>query len=217
MKELKDNYREKRINLINELRRHEELDPNVLDAMLTIKREFFMNPIHASRAYDDSALPIDCNQTISQPYTVAFMTSLLKIEQSMKTLEIGTGSGYQSAVLVALGARVHTIERHRQLHENAKKRFEELGLQIMTSCGDGTLGWKLYSPYQRIIVTAAAPNIPEKLKLQLAVGGRLVVPVGDKDTQKMYLIERISESNFRETPKQFFKFVPLIGADGWKE
>ena len=165
-------YMEKRRQLIESLRTRPELDSNVLDAMEMLPRELFCSPAFINRAYEDSALPIDCKQTISQPYTVAYMTTMLKVQPKDKILEIGTGSGYQAALLYLLGARVYTIERWDKLHEQSKALFATLGMNIRCRLGDGTLGWREFSTYQRIITTAAAPQAPKTLIEQLAVGGR---------------------------------------------
>jgi protein-L-isoaspartate(D-aspartate) O-methyltransferase len=209
-------FHERRRLLIESLRRRGNLSDSVLDAMMKVPREKFLNSSFHFRAYEDTALPIDANQTISQPYTVAYMTTLLDIKEGDKILEIGTGSGYQACILALLGAKVFTIERISALVDKARKVFLELGLKINTRIGDGTIGWKEHSPYQGIIVTAAAPDIPESLTEQLAIGGRLVVPVGPKSCQSMYLIERKSEKDFLKSSTDSFKFVPLIGKEGWK-
>lgn len=210
-------YTERRYQLMRFLEQRGIDDANVLEAMNQVKRELFIPASLAARAYDDNALPIDCNQTISQPYTVAFMTSKLNVKPEDKVLEIGTGSGYQAAVLFYLGAKVFSIERIPELYEKTRKLLKELGIQVNVKLGDGSIGWSEYAPYNGIIVTAAAPKIPTKLKEQLAIGGRLVVPVGDKDYQTMYTITRIDEENYTEKAEDTFKFVPLIGKEGWKE
>lgn len=210
-------YTERRYQLMRFLEQRGIDDDNVLEAMSRVKRELFVTASLAARAYDDNALPIDCNQTISQPYTVAFMTSKLNVKPDDKVLEIGTGSGYQAAVLFYLGAKVFSIERIPELYEKTRKLLKELGIQVNVKLGDGTIGWSEYAPYNGIIVTAAAPKIPAKLKEQLAIGGRLVVPVGDKDYQTMYTITRVDEENYTEKAEDTFKFVPLIGKEGWKE
>lgn len=211
-----DYFREQRRAMVELLRQKGIDDERVLEVMGKLPREIFINPSLHNRAYEDTALPIDCNQTISQPYTVAFMTSLLKVEPNNKVLEIGTGSGYQACLLYLLGARVFTVERILELFEQANKKFHELGFNINTRYGDGTLGWKEFAPYDRIIVTAASPRIPPSLKEQLAIGGRMVLPVGNKSSQVMCLVERISENEFKEYRNDHFKFVPLIGKEGWE-
>ncbi len=209
-------FNERRRLLIESLRRRGNLSETVLDAMMKVPREKFLDSSFHFRAYEDTALPIDANQTISQPYTVAYMTTLLDVKEGDKILEIGTGSGYQACILALLGAKVFTIERISSLVDKAKKVFHELGLNINTRIGDGTIGWKEHSPYQGIIVTAAAPDVPDSLMEQLALGGKLVVPVGSKSYQSMYLIERKTENDFNKSSTDSFKFVPLIGKEGWK-
>ena len=208
-------FKEQRRQLIESLHRRPELSTDVINAMSVLPREIFVPKAFINRAYEDSALPIDNNQTISQPYTVAYQTTLLKIKQGDKVLEIGTGSGYQASVLFLLGARVYTVERITELYEQARELFTKLDLKIKTRLGDGTIGWNEYAPYDSIIVTAAAPDVPSSLIEQLSIGGKLVIPVGDKYSQEMYCIEKISneESNIHKSDR--FKFVPLIGKEGW--
>ena len=208
--------KEKRRLLIQQLRKRGIKDENVLNAMNKIPREYFIDPAIINRTYDDAALPIDCEQTISQPYTVAYMTEALKIEKGDKILEIGTGSGYQACVLYEMGAKVFTIERIKNLYESSKEIFSNLNININQRLGDGTLGWQDMAPFQGIIVTAAAPKIPNLLKQQLAIGAKLIIPVGDKNTQIMYIVEREADSEFIETSTDSFKFVTLIGKEGWK-
>jgi protein-L-isoaspartate(D-aspartate) O-methyltransferase len=210
-------FNERRRQLVAALKNRRELDPQVLDAMLELPRELFISPALSGRAYEDNALPIDCNQTISQPYTVAYMTSLLKVKNGDKILEIGTGSGYQASLLYLLGAKVFTIERISLLLEKATKAFAAAGFSITTRLGDGTLGWRDFAPFDGIIVTAAAPDVPKPLLEQLAIRGRLVLPIGDKSVQTMYLIEKIDEQNFSRQTTDRFKFVPLIGKEGWQQ
>ena len=208
---------EKRRLLVESLTKRGINDKKVLEAINKIPREFFVSSTFVNRSYEDTALPIECEQTISQPYTVAYMTALLNIKAGDKILEIGTGSGYQATVLAYLGARVFTIERIYKLFEIAKQRFRELNLNINVSCADGTVGWREFAPYKGILVTAAAPNVPESLISQLETGGRMVIPVGDKETQMMYTIDRTSEMEYIETRLESFKFVPLIGKEGWEK
>jgi protein-L-isoaspartate(D-aspartate) O-methyltransferase len=191
-------------------------DPRVLAAMSRIPREQFLDRTFAPKAYEDSALPIGEGQTISQPYTVAYQTQVLQLKPGDKVLEIGTGSGYQTAVLCAMDARVYTIERHIPLLEQARKRLEKLGFhRVISRAGDGTRGWPEYAPFDAILVTAGAPDVPESLAKQLSPnGGRMVIPVGDKQAQKMYLIHREGE-DYRGEELDNFAFVPLIGKEGW--
>lgn len=210
-------YREQRLALVNSLREKGIKEEKVLDAMMRLPREEFIDPSSVALAYDDNALPIDCNQTISQPYTVAYMTSRLEIMKGDKILEIGTGSGYQAALIYLMGARVFTIERIQELYSKAKDLFDSLGYSINTRFGDGSIGWNEFTPYDGIIVTAAAPDIPKTLLNQLAVGGRLIIPVGNREIQKMYIIRKTAEKEFKTETTDQFKFVPLIGKEGWSE
>lgn len=205
-------YRER---LTTELANKGITDSNVLKAIQTVLRHAFIESAFAEKAYQDIPLPIGQNQTISQPYTVAFMTSLLNLKRGDKVLEIGTGSGYQAAILAALGAEVYSIERHRELLLHAKIILAKLGYTIRLRVGDGTLGWGSHAPFNGIIVTAGGPSIPEALKSQLAIGGKLVVPIGDRNSQALYVITRTSEVEWSEKKYNDFRFVPLIGEQGW--
>lgn len=192
-------------------------DENVLAAIQSIPRHFFLDKAFEEHAYEDKAFPIDEQQTISQPYTVAYQTALLNIKKREKVLEIGTGSGYQSAVLAVLGARLYTIERHEQLHLKAKKMFDALGLLgIRSYYGDGYKGLGEFAPFDKILVTAGAPMIPTPLKEQLKIGGILVIPVGNDHTQAMFKITRLSEQDYQEERLGDFRFVPLLkGKNSW--
>ena len=176
-----------------------------------------MDPALRSRAYWDEALPIGHGQTISQPFTVAYQTMMLGVHPGDKVLEIGTGSGYQSAVLVELGADVYSIERIQPLYERARQILSGSGYRITAKCGDGTHGWPAYAPYDGIVVTAGAADVPEPLMAQLRPpegdrpGGRLVIPVGTSEGQTMLRITRTGEEQFREEQFHDFRFVPLIG------
>lgn len=208
-------FKEQRLKLVNELRNRGIDDENVLYAMSILPREKFVLPSFINRAYEDVALPIENNQTISQPYTVAYMTGQLRISRNDKVLEIGTGSGYQACLLAIMGAKVYTVERIPELFEKSKLIFLEFGLQINSRLADGSLGWREFAPYNGIIVTAAAPKVPNSLKEQLAIGGRLVIPIGDKFSQSMYVITRLSDDDYDIKISDRFKFVPLIGKEGW--
>jgi protein-L-isoaspartate(D-aspartate) O-methyltransferase len=186
----------------------------VLRAMNAVPRHLFVKEAFVNRSYDDCALPIGYSQTISQPYTVAFMTEALNVRNGEKVLEIGTGSGYQAAVLAEMNVRVFTIERNHQLLNEARRRVDELGYRIAARAGDGTLGWSEYAPYSGILVTAGAPTVPQPLLDQLAEGGRLVIPVGGLEEQKLHIIEKQGEE-IRQREVHGFKFVPLIGKRGW--
>lgn len=190
-------------------------DPVVLKAIGSVKREKFIPTTMALLAYRDIALPIGFEQTISQPYTVAFMTEQLKVKSGDKILEIGTGSGYQAAILVEMGAKVYSIERHNELYRKTQLLLDKLGIRVSTKCGDGTIGWSEHAPYDGIIVTAGSPDVPSSLKKQLAVGGRLVIPVGGKDTQTLRVLQKLSEEEFKITDIPQFAFVPLIGREAW--
>jgi len=203
--------------LINDLQNKGIKDNRVLSAINQIPREIFLNDDFKPNAYEDKALPIQCGQTISQPYTVAFMSELLDVQKEDKILEIGTGSGYQAILLFLMGAKVFTIERHDILYRNASKLFKQNKITINTRHGDGSLGWKEFAPFDRIIITAAAPKISDILLAQLKIGGKMVVPVGDRNSQVMYLIEKVGEKVFKKFKKGKFKFVPLIGKDAWED
>lgn len=192
-------------------------DSSVLSAMKTVRRDYFVPASLRIHAYDDTPLAIGSGQTISQPYVVAFMTETLKVAAGMKVLEIGTGSGYQTAVLAQMGAEVFTIERHEDLSLAAEKVLDELGYgdQVVMRVDDGTLGWEEEAPFDRIIVTAAGPRIPEALTKQLAEGGRMILPVGgERDGQNLVVAEK-KEGRVCQKNVLSVRFVPLIGRDGF--
>ncbi len=207
---------EGRSRLVEDLRARGIHDERVLAAMAVVPREKFLDRTFAPQAYEDSALPIGEGQTISQPYTVAYQTQALNLKTAEKVLEIGTGSGYQTAVLAQLGVKVFTIERHIPLLEAARKRLEALGFhKIISRGGDGTRGWPEYAPFDAILVTAGAPDVPESLTKQLSPnGGRLVIPVGGRQHQTMYLIRKDGEE-LSAKELSGFAFVPLVGKEGW--
>jgi protein-L-isoaspartate(D-aspartate) O-methyltransferase len=207
-------FEEERREMLAILKERGIADERLLQAMGRVERHLFVSEPFVNRAYDDTALPIAKQQTISQPYTVAFMTQLLSPKAGAKILEIGTGSGYQAAVLAEMGCKVYTIERHIDLLLQARKIFEKLGYRIGSKAGDGTIGWTEFAPYDGIIVTAAAPEVPDSLVKQLVDGGRLVIPVGDLDLQDLHVITKIGET-VETTEIKGFKFVPLIGKKGW--
>jgi protein-L-isoaspartate(D-aspartate) O-methyltransferase len=191
-------------------------DQRILRAIEEIPRHFFLESAFAEQAYEDKAFSIGEGQTISQPYTVAYQTELLNVKPGDKVLEIGTGSGYQASVLAAIGAKVFSIERIEKLSEKAKRVLKHLGYKnVKLFVGDGTLGVPKNAPYEHILVTAAAPDVPKPLLQQLAIGGTMVVPVGDKDVQKMLRITRTGTDSFDEEVFENFRFVPLIGTEGW--
>lgn len=185
-------------------------DPQVLEAIKTIPRHLFMDSSFEDHAYQDKAFPIAADQTISQPYTVAFQTELLGIKKGDHILEIGTGSGYQTAVLCELGAKVYTIERQQELFRKTKIFLSKLGYRPKRiTFGDGYLGMPDYAPFDGIIVTAGAPRIPKALLEQLKIGGKLIIPVGDK-TQIMMEITRTDSTSFEKKEFGEFRFVPLL-------
>lgn len=210
-------YATRRTELVDALRRRGISDESVLHAIASVPRELFVPPAMQSRAYEDTALPIDNRQTISQPFTVAFMTSALELKPGMKVLEIGTGSGYQAAVLAQLGVSVVSIERHPLLSQKARVVLQSLGYDVNCRVGDGTIGYREGAPYNGIVVTAGAPDVPEPLARQLVIGGRLVVPVGTLEDQKLYRVTRTDEEHWDVADLGPFKFVPLIGRSGWSE
>ncbi len=185
---------------------------NILSVMAIVPRHKFISEALAFQAYDEKALPIGYGQTISHPYTVAKMTELLEVKNGDKILEIGTGSGYQTAVLAALKAQVFSIEIKNPLSERAKKILSNLGYQALLKIGDGRKGWKAYAPYHAIIVTAGAPVIPTELLNQLKIGGKLLIPVGSKKKQKLTLyVKGENETNINVMDE--FQFVPLLAGD----
>jgi len=186
------------------------MNEGVLEAMGRVPRHLFMDSSFVNFSYTDKAFPIAAGQTISQPYTVAFQTELLEVKKHLKVLEIGTGSGYQTAVLLELGARVYTIERQRQLFLDAQKTLGPLNYKPIFFYGDGYEGLPAYQPFDRILITAAAPEIPKALLAQLAVGGILVVPEGDRFGQKMIRVVRESKDHFEHSEHGYFSFVPLL-------
>jgi protein-L-isoaspartate(D-aspartate) O-methyltransferase len=193
-------------------------DSRVIAAMREVPREEFIAASLRKYAYDDNPLPIDAGQTISQPFIVAYMIEALELSPDDRALEIGTGSGYAAAVLSRIVAEVYTVERIPDLAENAERRLDFLGYtNIHILEGDGTLGWSEHGPYDAIVVTAGAPQAPQPLMEQLAVGGRLVVPVGDNQLyQSLVRIRRVSATEYRTEHLTDVRFVPLIGAFGWK-
>lgn len=207
-------FDDERKELIDLLRSKGIKDEKVLHAMMKVERHRFVMPTFINSSYLDQALPIASGQTISQPYTVAFMSQALEVKESAKVLEIGTGSGYQAAVLAEMGCRVFTIERHMPLHLESRKLLQSLGYRIATRSGDGTVGWSEFAPYDGIIVTAAAPSVPDPLLRQLADGGRLVIPVGGPSEQSIRVVTRVGDE-YQQKDVEGFKFVPLIGKMGW--
>lgn len=182
----------------------------VLEAIGRIPRHLFMESTFIQFAYKDQAFPIGAGQTISQPFTVGMQTQLLQIEKGDKVLEVGTGSGYQAAVLLEMGAKVFTIERQKELYNKVHKFLPEIGYNPACFFGDGYKGLPSFAPFDRIIVTAGASMIPEDLKQQLAINGRMVIPVGSEHRQEMNVVIRISENEFKLEKHGDFVFVPLL-------
>lgn len=215
---MEDTYRHKGLRraLVDSLRQKGIGNPQVLDAMLRLPRHWFLDSAFLEHAYTDKAFAIGEGQTISQPYTVAFQTELLDIKPGDKVLEIGTGSGYQACVLAEMGAKVVSVEFNRKLHERARKLVRQLGYPITLIYGDGSLGVPSLAPYQGIIVTAAAPQVPPALVEQLAPSSHLVIPVGEREQQKM--LRLVKKSNGETEAEVFanFSFVPLRGKFGWQ-
>lgn len=209
---MKDSPKHKglRNQLVKTVRSKGIVDKNVLDALAKIPRHLFMDSGFIDFAYQDKAFPIAASQTISQPYTVAFQTELLQIQKGDKVLEIGTGSGYQTAVLVEMGAEVYSIERQKELYDMTRSFLPKVGyVAKKLKFGDGYKGWPEYAPFDKIIVTAGAPFVPAPLLSQLKMGGRLVIPVGD-DVQVMTLFVRKGEKEFEKHEFGDFRFVPML-------
>ncbi|MCG3138240.1 MAG: Protein-L-isoaspartate O-methyltransferase [Phycisphaerae bacterium] len=189
--------------------------PAVLDALLQIPREWFVPEELQNNAYEDRALPIECGQTISQPYIVAYMSEQLQLAPEHRVLEIGTGSGYQTAILACLARQVYSMDAQADLSSLAQQRLRKLHLpNIFFAVGDGSCGWEEHAPFDRIIVTAAAPRIPAPLLAQLANSGRMIIPVGGWEEQQLILVEKQSQA-CREIPLIGCRFVKLIGQYGW--
>jgi len=198
-----------------DLRRRGIHDPRVLDAMAAVPRHRFVPEEERPHAYEDRALPLELGQTISQPYMVAYMTQALRVRPTDRVLEIGTGSGYQTAVLARLAAEVLTVERIGDLQGAARDVLEEIGVDnVRFRVGDGTLGWPEHAPYDRILVTAGAPTVPPALRAQLADGGVLVIPVGEPDLQELVAVTRAGD-DYHTTALVGCRFVPLVGDEGW--
>lgn len=214
MRNFEDTWRHKgmRTKLVETLREKGISDENVLKAIEAVPRHFFMDTAFDDIAYQDRAFPIAEGQTISQPYTVAYQTQLLEIKSFDKVLEIGTGSGYQACILAGMGARVFTIERQRKLYDSFKTFFfKSTYPTIKFFYGDGYEGLPTYSPFDKVIVTAAAPYIPEKLLQQLKIGGYMVVPIGGKEGQRMFRVVKKGEDKYENEVYDNFSFVPMLG------
>jgi len=200
----------KRKKLVADLRNKGITDEDVLRAIDNVPRHLFMDPAFLNHAYVDKAFPISSGQTISQPYTVAVQSSLLRVKKRDKILEIGTGSGYQAAILAEMGAKVYTIERFRELFLKAQRTLTSLGYNIDFFYGDGYEGKPQYGPYDGIVITAAAPAVPPALPQQLKTGGRLVIPLGTSTSQVMTVVERTGPDSFEYSDHGNFVFVPLL-------
>lgn len=204
--------------MVKRLREHYQIkDENVLNVMSVLQRHLFLPTALKAQAYSDNALPIAGNQTISQPYIVAKMTELLELTPTARVLEIGAGSGYQTAILSQLSRAVYAIERVSQLATEAQNRLQQLGIHNVTlRCADGTLGWEVYAPFDGILVAAGGPTMPEPLLSQLKLGGKLVIPIGqDQKSQRLIRVTR-TEKGFQSEDFGGCAFVPLIGEHGWK-
>ncbi len=199
-----------RDRLVDRLRESGIQDESVLHAIRTVPRHLFVDEALATRAYEDTALPIGHSQTISQPWVVARMTEVLMESRPRKVLEIGTGSGYQGAVLAALGLEVHTVERIGDLLRQARKRFRQLGLNVRSKHDDGNIGWSEHAPFDGILVTAAAPALVNALIDQLAVGGSLIAPVGGATSQALVKLVKRADGSIEETNLAPVVFVPLL-------
>jgi protein-L-isoaspartate(D-aspartate) O-methyltransferase len=193
-------------------------DPRILAAMRTVPREVFVDLRYRERAYEDGALPIAQGQSISQPYIVAAMLEAAELEDDDRVLEVGAGSGYTAALLGRVADKVFAVERHAVLTEAARERLRALGYDnVELKTDDGGLGWPQAAPFDAIIVSAGGPKIPESLKSQLAIGGRLVMPVGEMDEQRLVRLTRVGRTEFERESLGAVCFVKLIGAEGWKE
>lgn len=199
-----------RKQLINELREKGISSEEVLKAFDKVPRHYFLNSAFEMQAYSNMAFQIGSGQTISHPYTVAFQTELLEIKRREKILEIGTGSGFQTSILCEMGAKVFSIERHKELHLKAKTILQQLGYTPRLSFGDGFKGWESFAPFDKIIITCGAPYVPEALLNQLKVGGWMIIPIGEGEEQVMKKITKVADNSFEEQEYGVFKFVPML-------
>jgi protein-L-isoaspartate(D-aspartate) O-methyltransferase len=216
-----DRYKKQRMRMMEtQLKTRDITDTRVLHAMETIPRHLFVDEGLIEQAYNDNPLPIDANQTISQPYIVALMTQALELKPTERVLEIGTGSGYQTAILASLAFRIFSVERIAALAARARKILDQLNYyNVAIRIGDGSYGWKEEAPFDAIITTAAVPEIPAYLVKQLTVGGRLIAPVGNRNVQELYKVTRLSKDpqDIKKEELGGCRFVSLIGESGWKE
>lgn len=209
---MQDTYKHKgmRKQLIDQLRQKGITDERVLTAFDAVPRHFFLDLVFEQQAYSNVAFQIGAGQTISHPYTVAFQTSILELKKGEKVLEIGTGSGFQTCILCSMGMKVFSIERQKELHVKAKKIIDHFRFTPKLFFGDGYEGKETFAPFDKILVTCGAPFIPEKLVKQLKIGGMMVIPVGDLDSQEMHRITKISDTEYKEEVFGNFSFVPML-------
>lgn len=207
-----DSYRHKglREKLAQTIKDKGIQDKRIIEAIGKVPRHFFMDSGFIEFAYRDQAFPIGAGQTISQPYTVAFQTELLEVQKHEKVLEIGTGSGYQCVILLELGAKVYTIERQRELYLKSRALLTEMGYKPYFFYGDGYKGQPAKAPFDKILITAGAPDVPKELLKQLKVGGRMVIPVGDSSGQVMVVIDKTGEDEYKRSEHGHFAFVPML-------
>lgn len=215
---MEDTYRHKglRKKLAEEVAAKGITDKRVVQAIEKVPRHFFMDNAFLEFAYKDNAFPIGAGQTISQPYTVAFQTQLLQLVKGDKVMEIGTGSGYQTAVLMEMGARVYTVERQKLLYDKVRVLLPSMGYQPNFFYGDGYKGLASFAPFDKILVTCGATFVPDALVQQLKAGGKMVIPVGEGDVQEMTLIEKTTDGQLIKTELGKFRFVPMLGEREWK-
>lgn len=209
---MQDTFKHKgmRKQLIAELKEKGITDDRILKAFDDVPRHFFLDPVFAVQAYTNMAFQIGSGQTISHPFTVAFQTQLLDISKGDKILEIGSGSGFQTSILCAMGAKVFSIERHKELHLKAKNMLRSLGQNARLSFGDGYKGLPSYAPFDKVIITCGAPGVPQELINQLKIGGFMIVPIGEGVEQRMKKIVKLSETETSEEDFGVFKFVPML-------
>ncbi|MEM9391807.1 MAG: protein-L-isoaspartate(D-aspartate) O-methyltransferase [Bacteroidota bacterium] len=214
---MEDGYKHRglRRQLVRTLEKKGIQSSAVLDAINKVPRHFFFDEALLAHAYQDKAFPIGEGQTISQPYTVAFQSEKLEIKPNDKVLEIGTGSGYQACILLAMGAKVYTIEYNQKLYERTRKFLPGIGYRPKFFHGDGSQGLLKHAPYDKIIVTAGAPNVPTSLINQLNKGGILIIPVGDNKKQQMLRLTKVDDKKIKKETFDHFSFVPLLGKEGW--
>jgi protein-L-isoaspartate(D-aspartate) O-methyltransferase len=209
---LVDNFKHKglRRKLVEELVAMGINDPQVIEALNKVPRHYFLSSAFLEYAYENKAFQIGAGQTISHPFTVAFQSQLLELQKGMKVLEIGTGSGFQTSVLCEMGAKVFSIERHKLLHDNAKKLLQSMGYKATLSYGDGYKGMPSYAPFDRVLITCAVPVVPEELLMQLKPGGKLIMPYGQGEVQQMMVIDENEDGSFETSFHGEFSFVPML-------